>query len=729
MDSAASVKVKNIAKSDAHSKLIRTALNNIFIFAAMADDDLLTVINAMERVEINAGTDVMCQGTAGDYFYVVEDGNFSVLINGSVVGQLGSGQSFGELALLYDTNRQATIRAEAKSVAFMLDRETFRYIIAHSSDNRRGEVARALSNVPLLSGLTQQQIAKISDSVEIVKFEAGEYVIRKGSEGNIFYMVKEGTVRVKNVGASSGQFSDHTLTAGDYFGERALITGEPRAADVIAETKVTVMALDRVFFISLLGPLREVLDYNLNLRIIESIKLFANLTEREKSKVSKAFEYETYTPGTVIVREGDKGHKFYIIKDGTAQVSTAEQDVGQLSGGEYFGEMALLDDEVRKATVTATTACECFALDRPTFNKILGSLREALELEKRERNKTLVKSESKGGGVDKMATVAMDVEFHELKPIAVLGSGTFGRVSLVVNKKEGEIQVYAMKAMLKSEIEAHKQQQNVMNEKDLMLLCNHTFVLRLYKTFKDAKRLYMLLEFVQGGELFTVLHTPRGDGVPDASAKFYGAGILLALTHLHQRDIAYRDMKPENCLIDSQGYPKLVDFGFAKVIKNGKSYTLCGTPEYLAPEIVLGRGHDKGVDHWAFGILLYEMEAGYSPFSDPQGMDQVVICRNIVNGKLMFPRSFNPECKDLVKKLLMRDPVARLGNLRGGVDEIQQHKWFNGFDMDLMLSRGMTAPWVPKIKSALDTSNFDPMEEPDAVESNYTQRGNWDKDF
>lgn len=181
--------------------------------------------------------------------------------------------------------------------------------------------------------------------MEIVKFEAGDYVIRKGSEGNIFYMIKEGTVRVVNVGAS-GQFNDHTLSAGDYFGERALITGEPRAADVIAVTKVTVMALDRVLFNSLLGPLREVLDFNLNLRIIESIKLFSNLTEREKAKVSRSFEYETYNPGTVIVREGDKGRKFYIIKDGTAQVTSSGEEIGQLVGGQYFGELALLDDEV-----------------------------------------------------------------------------------------------------------------------------------------------------------------------------------------------------------------------------------------------------------------------------------------------------------------------------------------------------------------------------------------------
>lgn len=206
-------------------------------------------------------------------------------------------------------------------------------------------------------------------------------------------------------------------------------------------------------------------------------------------------------------------------------------------------------------------------------------------------------------------------------------------------------QVYALKAMLKSEIVASKQQSNVMNEKNVMIQCDHPFVLRLFQTFKDQKRLYMLLEFVQGGELFSVLHKPDRDGVPDHHAKFYAAGVMLALAYLHSKEIAYRDMKPENCLVDREGYPKLVDFGFAKVIA-GKSFTLCGTPEYLAPELVLGRGHNKAVDYWAFGILVYEMQAGRSPFADPSGnMDQVVICKNIVNGQLRFDRNFNADCK------------------------------------------------------------------------------------
>ncbi|CAE7540999.1 pkar1, partial [Symbiodinium microadriaticum] len=279
-------------------------------------------------------------------------------------------------------------------------------------------------------------------------------------------MIKEGIVRLSDVG--SGAFNDHTLGAGSYFGERALITGEPRAANVTAETAVVLMALDRESFNSLLGPLREVLDHNMNMRVLENIKLFSNLTERERSKVSRSFEFESFAAGTTIVREGDRGRKFYIIKEGSAKVLVGESEVGSLEGGQYFGEMALLDDEVRKASVVAVTQCECFALDRPTFNRILGSLQDILARETEEVN----------------------IEFRDLKPLAVLGAGTFGRVSLVQHVKSKE--VYALKALIKAEIVMHKQQTNVV------------------------------------------------------------------------QDIAYRDMKPENCLVDKDGYPKVVDFGFAK---------------------------------------------------------------------------------------------------------------------------------------------------------------------
>jgi serine/threonine protein kinase/CRP-like cAMP-binding protein len=579
---------------------------------------------------------------------------------------------------------------------------------------------------------------------------AGDEIIKKGAEGNVFYMIKEGTVSVTDMGE---QFSNHTLTAGDYFGERALLTGEPRAATITATTPVKVMALDRESFNLLLGPLKEVLDHNMNLRILNSIKLFEKLSTNERKKMSQSFAYERHAAGTVIIRQGDKGNKFYILKDGMARAEVDGKEVGQLKMGTYFGEMALLDDDVRKASVVATTNCECFVLDRATFTRILGSLQAVINRETTQRLEVL-----KGAGPSDEAEPQLNLKFNDLTTLAVLGSGTFGRVTLVQDKKSKA--VYALKAMLKSEIVAHKQQSNVLNEKNVMISSNHTFILRLFQTFKDSKKLYMLLEFVQGGELFSVLHTATGDGVPDASAKFYGAAVMLAIGYLHNKDIAYRDMKPENCLIDKNGYPKLVDFGFAKVI-TGKSFTLCGTPEYLAPELVLARGHNKAVDYWAFGILLYEMEAGYSPFSDPQGMDQVVICKNIVNGRLTFPRNFNNDLKvtqfgairrlllrctvrnvktlslilnvlchqDLVKRLLSREIQTRLGNLKGGVEDIRQHAWFKPFDFEGLLKRTLKAPWVPKVTSVTDTSNFDPYGADDHVDDGYVDHGNWDKDF
>lgn len=454
----------------------------------------------------------------------------------------------------------------------------------------------------------------------------------------MFYMIKDGTVSVQDVG---DKFKAHKLGPGDYFGERALMTNEPRAATVIADTKVIVMALDKVAFHRLLGPIQEVLDYNLSMRVLNSVKLFEKLTPQERAKLCKAFEPETFQAGTVIIRQGDKGRKFYVLVEGTAVVLLDDSQVSELKSGDYFGEMALLDDELRKASVVASSECKCFNVDRPTFNRILGSLHHVMARETMHRLEEL--HGAGGGREDESRASQLNLKFADLTHVAVLGSGTFGRVTLVQDKVSKN--VYALKAMLKSEIVAHKQQANVINEKNVMMQCNHPFILRLFQTFKDPKKLYMLLEFVQGGELFSVLHKPDRDGVPDNHAKFYATGVLLALAYLHSKDIAYRDMKPENCLIDREGYPKMVDFGFAKVI-HGKSFTLCGTPEYLAPELVLGRGHNKAVDYWALGILIYEMEAGHSPFCDPEGnMDQVVICKNIVNGKLVFERNFNSDCK------------------------------------------------------------------------------------
>lgn len=164
--------------------------------------------------------------------------------------------------------------------------------------------------------------------------------------------------------------------------------------------------------------------------------------------------------------------------------------------------------------------------------------------------------------------------------------------------------------------------------------------------------------------------------------------------YLHSKNVIYRDLKPENILIDKSGYLKLTDFGFAKICE-GRTYTLCGTPEYLAPEILLNKGHGKPVDWWTFGVLLYEMHAGIDPFNDE---DPMLIYQKILKGKIKFPSSFDANAKSLVKHLLEADLSKRYGNLKGGVADIKNHRYFKAFDFVKLLSMQLKPLYIPKVK-------------------------------
>jgi protein kinase A len=181
--------------------------------------------------------------------------------------------------------------------------------------------------------------------------------------------------------------------------------------------------------------------------------------------------------------------------------------------------------------------------------------------------------------------------------------------------------------------------------------------------------------------------------------------------YLHSKNIIYRDLKPENILIDKTGYLKLTDFGFAKICE-GRTYTLCGTPEYLAPEILLNKGHGKPVDWWTLGVLIYEMNAGIDPFNDE---DPMLIYQKILKGKLKFPQSFNSNAKSLVKHLLEGDLSKRYGNLKGGISDIKDHRFFKGLDWDNLVNMKINPPYVPRVSSSSDTSNFQNYQDSDKL--------------
>nr|XP_042897371.1 cAMP-dependent protein kinase catalytic subunit 1-like isoform X2 [Parasteatoda tepidariorum] len=290
-------------------------------------------------------------------------------------------------------------------------------------------------------------------------------------------------------------------------------------------------------------------------------------------------------------------------------------------------------------------------------------------------------------------------KLKDFERIQTLGTGSFGRVMLVQHNDTKKY--YAMKILDKLKVVKLKQVDHTLNEKRILQAIEFPFMVNLVYHFKDNSNLYMVLEYVSGGEMFS--HLRRTGRFSEPSTRFYASQIVLSFEYLHSLDLVYRDLKPENLLIDEEGYVKVTDFGFAKKVR-GRTWTLCGTPEYLAPEVILSKGYNKAVDWWAFGVLVYEMAAGYPPFYADQ---PIQIYERIVSGKVRYPSHFSAELKDLLKNLLQVDLTKRYGNLKNGVADIKNHKWFATTDWIATFQRKVDAPFLPEVRGEGDASNFD----------------------
>ena len=299
--------------------------------------------------------------------------------------------------------------------------------------------------------------------------------------------------------------------------------------------------------------------------------------------------------------------------------------------------------------------------------------------------------------VDKSSKVKL-MKLSDYEIGETLGTGSFGRVRISKNRKTNEY--VAMKIMKKVEILKSKQADHIANEIKILSMIDHPFVIKFDGFTQDDKYLYLALELINGGELFTYL---RGVGrFPVDQARVYIAQIVSIFEYLHSKNIIYRDLKPENILIHKSGYLKLTDFGFAKKVV-GKTYTLCGTPEYLAPEIILNKGHGFPVDWWTMGILLYEMLVGIDPFSDD---DPMMIYQKVIKGKIRFPKEMDKNAKSLIKHLLVADITKRYGCLKNGVKDIVNHSFFDDFNWRDFVFMKMDPPYKPNVKSDGDTSCF-----------------------
>jgi cGMP-dependent protein kinase len=699
--------------------------NKFFLFETFDEKQKNDFIMAFEQRDLSGkGAVIIQQGDRGDYMYVVESGNFSVHVkDAGIVATLGPMSLFGELALVYDAPRAASITlTDGSATLWQISRQTFRQIAAKGSANTRASNISSLRKIALLKDASEALLGNLAEAMEPINFNKGDKVITQGAKGDVFYLLKEGKV---NCVDNKSNNEDVVLTDGSYFGELALLNDKPRQRDVVVlSEKCVCYAIARKEFMEIFGSLEAAMVKELGFRVLRSIPMLKKLPNSACLDMAVSLPMKTCKRGEVIIKQGDVGTCAYILVSGQVDITlNTGRKVGELKSGHFFGEMAIMKNEKRNATVTASVdGTKCYVLSRDNFHKSLTVVKKEMEDLKARRTEML-----KGQEAPKLENMDRHV---------LLGTGTFGRVFLVTDRtvKNPKNKVpWALKTMKKKQIVEFKLQKNIMYEASMQKNCNHPFILSLVSTYQDDNMLYMLLEFVQGGELFSLLanYDQRGEALSFSHARLYASCVLDAFIYLHKKEIVYRDLKPENLLLDRNGYIRVVDFGFAKhVPRTGKTFTLCGTPEYLAPEVAVRKGHNVGADYWGLGILIYEMLTGTTPFVDPSGrQDTRVVINNILRKDISFPNKVDKLSRSLVIKLLNRNPGKRLGSLSGGGEQVRAHPYFDGIDWPSLLDRKVKMPWKPKIKNSMDTSNFDEFDDEDDEDSEYNGRQSWCKAF
>ena len=351
-----------------------------------------------------------------------------------------------------------------------------------------------------------------------------------------------------------------------------------------------------------------------------------------------------------------------------------------------------------------------------------GNKNEILAVD--ERDSKTDENLNNDGDIDDQA-LNVKVTYNDFEPIKLLGRGSFGEVLLVrlkANKK-----VYAMKILSKSMLKVKKQEFHTKTERDLMVKINCPFIVNIKSAFQDSTKLYMVSEFMQGGDMFFHMHDGQIVIFNNEKTKFYILELVLAIEFLHKKNMIYRDLKPENILLDEKGHVKLTDFGLSKILDedNEKTFTICGTPQYLAPEVLLKKGYDKAVDWWSLGCVMYEMLSGRLPFCIKRGMK---LSQKIYEKGVEYPKNLTKEAQDLIQKLLVVDPQKRLGQGPNGSDEIKNHPFFKGVNWDDAWKRKIKPPFIPKLKNDTDLKYFDTMFTDEPINGPQRKNTNRDRD-
>ncbi|KAK9795533.1 hypothetical protein WJX73_010591 [Symbiochloris irregularis] len=698
------------------------------------------IVKVGERVQeqvFEDGQALVRHGETGTNFFIIRYGRVRVmrpLPDGSLkeVCVLRRGQLVGERTLITGQLRSADCIAQGQVTAVVMSKQDMKEmenpLLSWMLDF--DAIANVLKTCKSPGPVSEEKVDTAIDLFEREDAAHDKELLTEGATNNRLYIVRGGAVEA----TCNGQPATLREAGGfTFFGDESMMSTEPSRVTVkVKSESATLLTITIYGMHSLVGkdqPRTPGAGWGhqatndsefVKSALMRLPSLKKHMPEATIEQLAGVFQLKTYDAGEVIAIAGSRTDRIFVIKSGGVVLSQKELVLDKVTGrvafpaalggqrlgpGTVHSQIKMIPGTIRQSSMVALK--KNTEVLSSTWDDAVDALGDHLGLYMviKKQQQAAADQDSPPSPGDRSASSARraKVPYHQLTQGRIIGTGQFGMVRIVQHKGTGE--TFALKCIHKAPITQLKQVDHTVNERRLLETISTDFAVRLVAAYQDATDLMLLQEWVGGGELFH--HLDREGSFNEPTAAFYAANVVLGMSQLHAQGIIYRDLKPENLLIDSKGYIKIADFGFAKYIGERKTFTICGTPDYQAPEVITRKGTDKAADYWAIGVLIFEMLVGDPPFKSMVG-DPWDTFRKALSGRVFVPPHLSPKATDLIFKLLVTDPAKRLGSGPNGAEDIKAHPWFTQHvDWAALEARKSRAPMVPTIKDPLDTSNFD----------------------
>ena len=643
-------------------------LNTIIFFKSLDCIQKHLLADKMEMVNFKKEDKIINKGDKDKAIYLIKSGSVSCQIRGTEYKILRVSDYFGIVNLFIGGSRTLDIVAREQTVCFRLTEKD----LSESMGKNYIEVmlmaifSENISNNPTIADIINDSNMKsVFEKFKVVSYSKNEKINDKTKNGKRIVLVLEGNF-------ISTETDKAQFRSGDIIGEDTLTNNVDIPTNLVAFPDCLTLEADLNDITDYLGEEFRATTMNLLHRVskMKKMRFLSLISENTLKMIVDGIKKEKFYQNQNIITEGQTGNKFYIIIKGTVRVTRGDKILREMERETIFGELALMsEDGIRTATVTAVTNVSCYVMTKQKFQIILkeAQINEYIHYQMNIRNDL--------------------IGLSDLYLIQDLGKGKFGVVNLVHNKKA----IYAIKAINRRDANMRKRIASyLIMERRIMLALDHPFITKMVRSFKNDNYVFLLLEYINGISLKELLVSQMITFNMN-DTRFYIASMLLALDYLNHRRIIHRDIKPANIMINNDGYMKMIDFGTSKIIKDYTN-TIIGTPHYMAPEVLMGKGYSLSCDYWSIGICAFELFYRKYPFGQ-DAQEIMAIYNEIMYSSFQFP--FENEMFDslnrFIKSLLVKPVERRLCTF----SKIKVLDLFDGFDFEDLLKFRMNPPFKP----------------------------------